>query len=202
MPVSVPEYQIRCPRHQLDPMYMVGIAWHLDSAKWLHKLLFSCLLPGHLGWSCYCTVHHNTISLMPSNARVCCKLWTHKIHLKSLMMKTVALWEMHVKWIAIELWAEVPFVSYVKMHVITGPWCNSFWLSLKWVLLKLVIHSHLSAVPISKLQWHMMTSSNGNIFRVTGFLCGEFKGHKFKFKFKSSLLLHKRYILQQLLQIS
>ena len=25
--------------------------------------------------------------------------------------------------------------------------------------------------------WHMMTSSNGNIFRVTGLLCGEFTGH-------------------------
>ena len=24
---------------------------------------------------------------------------------------------------------------------------------------------------------HMMTSSNGNIFRVTGHLCGEFTGH-------------------------
>ena len=24
----------------------------------------------------------------------------------------------------------------------------------------------------------MMTSSNGNIFRVTGFLCGEYTGHR------------------------
>ena len=28
-----------------------------------------------------------------------------------------------------------------------------------------------------KFQWSMMTSSNGNIFRVTGPLCGEFTGH-------------------------
>ena len=27
-------------------------------------------------------------------------------------------------------------------------------------------------------RWHMMTSSNGNIFRVTGPLCGEFPGHR------------------------
>ena len=26
--------------------------------------------------------------------------------------------------------------------------------------------------------WAMMTSSNGNIFRVTGHLCGEFTGHR------------------------
>ena len=26
--------------------------------------------------------------------------------------------------------------------------------------------------------YHMMTSSNGNIFRVTGHLCGEFTGHR------------------------
>ena len=25
----------------------------------------------------------------------------------------------------------------------------------------------------------MMTSSNGNIFRVTGYLCGEFTGHEY-----------------------
>ena len=29
-----------------------------------------------------------------------------------------------------------------------------------------------------KLSYHMMTSSNGNIFRVTGPLCGEFTGHR------------------------
>ena len=28
------------------------------------------------------------------------------------------------------------------------------------------------------LQWNMMMSSNGNIFRVPGLLCGEFTGHR------------------------
>ena len=32
-----------------------------------------------------------------------------------------------------------------------------------------------AALPIAAMQ-HMMTSSNGNIFRVTGLLCGEFTG--------------------------
>ena len=29
-----------------------------------------------------------------------------------------------------------------------------------------------------QIQYHVMTSSNGNIFRVTGPLCGEFTGHR------------------------
>ena len=34
--------------------------------------------------------------------------------------------------------------------------------------------------------WHMMTSSNGNIFRVTGPLCGEFTGHRWIPRTKAS----------------
>ena len=33
---------------------------------------------------------------------------------------------------------------------------------------------------------HMMTSSNGNIFRVTGHLCGEFTGHRWIPRTKAS----------------
>ena len=36
----------------------------------------------------------------------------------------------------------------------------------------------VSTRPLKKL-FFMMTSSNGNIFRVTGPLCGEFSGHRF-----------------------
>ena len=36
-------------------------------------------------------------------------------------------------------------------------------------------NDHLATSPVKKHQ-HMMTSSNGNIFRVTGPLCGEFTG--------------------------
>ena len=31
---------------------------------------------------------------------------------------------------------------------------------------------------ISAVDYHMITSSNGNILRVTGPLCGEFTGHR------------------------
>ena len=39
-----------------------------------------------------------------------------------------------------------------------------------------LIRSVCSDVMLLKL--HMMTSSHGNIFRVTGLLCGEFSGHR------------------------
>ena len=45
--------------------------------------------------------------------------------------------------------------------------------SKNWILLKLSPHSQLVAW---KRYLVMMTSSNGNIFRVTGHLCGEFTG--------------------------
>ena len=36
---------------------------------------------------------------------------------------------------------------------------------------------HLVRVECMWLKWHIMTSSNGNLFRVTGILCEEFTGH-------------------------
>ena len=38
----------------------------------------------------------------------------------------------------------------------------------------------LELLSVTKLTWNfiMMTSSNGNIFRITGHLCGEFTGHR------------------------
>ena len=33
-------------------------------------------------------------------------------------------------------------------------------------------------VMSKRMKRHMMTSSNGNIFRITGLLCGEFTGHR------------------------
>ena len=42
-------------------------------------------------------------------------------------------------------------------------------------------------VPILRVLWHcMMTSWNGNIFRVTGRLCGEFIGHRWIPRTKAS----------------
>ena len=37
-----------------------------------------------------------------------------------------------------------------------------------------------------EVKWSMMTSSNGNIFRVTGLLCGEFTGHRWIPRTKAS----------------
>ena len=49
-------------------------------------------------------------------------------------------------------------------------------------------HSNQCLLIISKVLWHspMMTSSNGNIFHVTGHLCGEFTGHRWISRTKAS----------------
>ena len=38
--------------------------------------------------------------------------------------------------------------------------------------------AYIYVYGLYKILWNMMTSSNGNIFRVTGPLCGEFTGHR------------------------
>ena len=46
---------------------------------------------------------------------------------------------------------------------------------------KVVVYPHWhksSAIAVKLCKFIMMTSSNGNIFRVTGALCGEFTGHR------------------------
>ena len=46
-----------------------------------------------------------------------------------------------------------------------------------WIVSVKTCIKHGSAAVMRNPQKIMMTSSNGNIFRVTGHLCGEFKGH-------------------------
>ena len=52
-------------------------------------------------------------------------------------------------------------------------------------LWRLYLIGNFNLAPVCLVGWHrkvpgtyMMTSSNGNIFRVTGLLCGEFTGHR------------------------
>ena len=64
----------------------------------------------------------------------------------------------------------------------------AFWLKFHWsvllmvqlrkksVLVRIIIWRLFGTKPVSELMMVMMTSSNGNIFRVTGPLCGEFTG--------------------------
>ena len=66
---------------------------------------------------------------------------------------------------------------------VTSPW----WLhqqdgccSLPWH------HSEPALLGLPFKQKYMMTSSNGNIFRVTGLLCGEFTGHRWIPRTKAS----------------
>ena len=55
-------------------------------------------------------------------------------------------------WIILKCWLFFTYNSYLAR-------CNASW-------------------PVNRSEKHMMTSSNGNIFRVTVPLCGEFIGHR------------------------
>ena len=56
--------------------------------------------------------------------------------------------------------------------------CNDWWCLTYETTLKI----HKSQGANEHLFQHMMTSSNGNIFRVTGPLCGEFTGHRWQWR--------------------
>ena len=63
--------------------------------------------------------------------------------------------------------------------------CNKLWTDcfiikinsevLPWDLIRMTLCN--GSYLLMVMSWSMMTSSNGNIFRVTGHLCGEFTGH-------------------------
>ena len=51
----------------------------------------------------------------------------------------------------------------------------------RWIIVTIATFIHVALLVHSNVmacKWFMMTSSNGNIFRVTGPLCGEFTGHR------------------------
>ena len=73
-------------------------------------------------------------------------------------------------------WASVPFqmILYLRKAILNSIWCiiQKWWSS--------------ADTQIWNSQQHIMTSSNGNIFRVTGYLCGEFTGHRWIPRTKAS----------------
>ena len=79
-----------------------------------------------------------------------------------------------------------PFWSYVQSTILASSakfqndWGTEKWVIGKWPSVLWCIYPH----PV-------MTSSNGNIFRVTGPLCGEFTGHRWIPLSHRSILLTK-----------
>ena len=73
-----------------------------------------------------------------------------------------------------------------------GHWCpdrppgtHDFCILIMIKTLSVSMASILNVVPVV-ITWHMMTSSNGIIFRVTGHLCGEFTGPRWIPRTKAS----------------
>ena len=66
---------------------------------------------------------------------------------------------------------------YTSVNTLFMPLCRFYWLRnlpLRTFPLDIV----LNMLPSDSFMSRMMTSSNGNIFRVTGLLCGEFTGNR------------------------
>ena len=74
---------------------------------------------------------------------------------------------------SIRLWISIIINS---LSVFRAVW----WISCQFKVWCTLYHCHGSAVCKIASYWTvvMMTSSNGNIFRVTGHFCGEFTGHR------------------------
>ena len=81
---------------------------------------------------------------------------------------------------AVRQTATMPVISY-GIHVTWLLWVLSKrWshLSMRAIDECLRMYVHVYVFHHEVLRWNMMTSSNGNIFRVTGHLCREFTGHR------------------------
>ena len=66
--------------------------------------------------------------------------------------------------------------NHIAVAVVFLAHFHNGWVSLWFDMNNLNLTQHVSYCHKSRI--YMMTSSNGNIFRVTGPLCGEFTGHR------------------------
>ena len=108
--------------------------------------------------------------------------WFHSVPISSSFILILCDTCLRIFWEAITKW--IPFcVGHFKSISFNENWCISITISLKFVpkshihnkmVLVQILASWLSGDrPLSEpLVIHMMTSSNGNIFRVSGPLCG------------------------------
>ena len=79
-----------------------------------------------------------------------------------------------------------PIWCWVQEHTETIWFC--LWIKYLFISIRFSSTNASAAVACD----HMMTSSNGNIFRVTGHLCGEFIGDRWIPRTKASEYLNKR----------
>ena len=68
-----------------------------------------------------------------------------------------------------------PF-AFISSHWYCFTGANSLRINLNWNMIPTVLLGGMNAWSILYNRWDMMTSSNGNIFRISGHLCGKFTG--------------------------
>ena len=134
----------------------------------------------------YCSGLWHAIKKRHENSkfRMKIKIWTHKWHYTSLRWAMGGLLQVFCKWIYNACnCAILPHLSVqwdLRVHkksaifANTTPSCSAWTLVyVVWKPLLLLLFLHLVMLVIH----FMMTSSNGNIFHVTGPLCREFTGN-------------------------
>ena len=90
----------------------------------------------------------------------------------------------------ISTYVRINLHTHVHMHSYVYIYTNSHVDKCKYDESSVIICTwNIRSILRAQQSWnepHMMTSSNGNIFRVTGHLCGEFTGHRWIPRTKAS----------------
>ena len=96
-------------------------------------------------------------------------------------------------WVVSKIYHEVHFVAISAAQIRFAAWTSFGFLVLQW--------GSVSGVRHIKRNLHMMTSSNGDIFRIADPLCGEFTGHRWipphKGQWRGALMFSLIYALNK-----
>ena len=145
---------------KLQAPFSNTLSWNIVFAYWF-KFSMKCVPGGPIDNHpalVYCTFKSNIVCLITHEVPLC------RIHFYNLKSDDTE---------AIQ--------SYLVLQII---WIKIINLTGRWLLLTTsVSHVHPNRVRISVL---IMTLSNGNILRVTGYLCGEFTGPRWIPRTKAS----------------
>ena len=188
-------------RHTSDPGYRYYlIVIPIQGIEMIHSKRYSKSIPASGIWE----KSNNNITCItkygPAN---------HKIPVYSNRMKKFDMWTLPSQ----TLWQLPLHIFTAQAVAVVCVWCSwwkvcnfqwritSFWI--KWLCGYYMYHMDRIDIGIKMwykhlyryrkicndmqpYSWHMMTSSNGNIFRVTGHLCGKFTGPRWISRTKAS----------------
>ena len=121
----------------------------------------------------FCKFHKYTDSMTILLVPCACQHDRPTVHFETINLRClrVSFWDHNSFWCRIDRW-RVNWLLYMS-NIFTNVTCDFVALFIK---AKLYESNFTDLILIVETNNYMMTSSNGNIFRVTGHLCGEFTG--------------------------